>query len=133
MSEDKKDGVDKFFDWVDRGVDKYVNKMSEVSTPEKEEAEHSLPTPSKRPPPDVLTAPRKQLADPDIVIVDSDDSQAILKALDESAKIWQQRASAEALPERSRALHRANAVAAESIAEELREKLSRGYHIVLKR
>lgn len=127
MSSEKKDSIDNFFDKVDAFTDKYVDRMSQVSTPEKEDRFQREQRSAEVPP------PSRQLANPDIVIVDPDDAQTILKALDEAAGMWKQRASSDALPERSRALARANSVASESIAEELRAKLSQGFHLILKR
>lgn len=132
MSEpEEKDGVDTFFDWVDRGVEKVVDKLGRISTKEKEEAEEMARTIARKPgtPP-----PQKQLSAPaDIAIVEPDDVDMILKALKEAVGVWKQRATAESVPERSRAIAQANAVNAEAILEEFTEKLSRGYHLLFKR
>lgn len=124
----EKDKIDGFFDWLDKGVEKYVGKMEQVSTPEKEDRFQSEQRSAEVPPP-----VRPLLANPDVVIVDPDDADMILKALHEVAGLWKQRATSDSLPERSRALARANSVAAETIEEEIRAKLSQGFHLILKR
>lgn len=131
MSEpEEKDRIDSFFDMFDRGVDKYVDRMKRVSTPEKEAAEPHPLAPTVKPQ-DRKALPAATPAD--IAIIDPDDVEMLLKALKEAVGVWKQRASAESVPERSRAIAQANAVNAEAILEEFTEKLSRGYHLLLKR
>lgn len=131
MSEEKpKDWVDKLFDTIDKGVDKYVGRMSQISTPDKEEKEDHFQREQRSaevPPPN-----RPLLANPDIVIVEPDDVHTIIKAMKEAVGVWKQRGSSN-IPERSRTIANANAIAAESIVEEIEAKLAQGFHLILKR